>query len=139
MSLSAEEVWSRLLDRARIELSEQVIATWLVPLSPDSVDEQTLTVTAPDQWSVEWNEQKHGAILDRGLFERFDVIRCSAGPISESNGGMASTRTGVSPRSSDNVLAMAGSLTETSSSKTECPVIVRASCVAISLWPSMFG
>jgi chromosomal replication initiator protein len=64
-SLSPQETWSRLLDRARIELSEQVVSTWLSPLTPDSVDEQTLTVTAPDQWSVEWNEQKHGAILER--------------------------------------------------------------------------
>ena len=65
MSLSAEETWSRILDRARIELSEQVVATWLTPLTPDSLDDQTLTVTAPDQWSVEWNEQKHSAILER--------------------------------------------------------------------------
>ena len=65
MSLSAEETWSRILDRARIELSEQIVATWLTPLTPDSLDDQTLTVTAPDQWSVEWNEQKHGAILER--------------------------------------------------------------------------
>jgi chromosomal replication initiator protein len=65
MSLSAEETWSRILDRARIELSEQVVSTWLTPLTPDSIDDQTLTVTAPDQWSVEWNEQKHGAILER--------------------------------------------------------------------------
>ena len=59
MSLSAEETWSRLLDRARVELSEQIVSTWLTPLTADSLDEheQTLTVTAPDQWSVEWNEQ----------------------------------------------------------------------------------
>ena len=65
MSLSAQETWSRILDRARIELSEQVVATWLTPLTPDTLDDQTLTVTAPDQWSVEWNEQKHSAILER--------------------------------------------------------------------------
>jgi chromosomal replication initiator protein len=64
-SITAEEAWSRLLDRARIELSEQAVATWLSPLTPDSLDDQTLTVTAPDQWSVEWNEQKHGAVLER--------------------------------------------------------------------------
>ena len=30
-----------------------------------TLDEQTLTVTAPDQFSVEWNEQKHGAVLEQ--------------------------------------------------------------------------
>jgi chromosomal replication initiator protein len=65
MSLSAAEAWTRLLDRAKIELPEQVVTTWLTPLTADSIDEQTLTVTAPDQWSVEWNEQKHTTTLER--------------------------------------------------------------------------
>ena len=65
MSLTPAEAWTRLLDRAKIELPEQVVSTWLTPLTADSIDEQTLTVTAPDQWSVEWNEQKHGAVLER--------------------------------------------------------------------------
>src|SRR5690606_3195467 len=41
------------------------VTTWLTPLTADSLDDQTLTITAPDQWSVEWNEQKHGAVLER--------------------------------------------------------------------------
>src|SRR5690606_35698805 len=65
MSLTPAEAWTRLLDRAKIELPEQVVSTWLTPLTADSIDEQTLTVTAPDQWSVEWNKQKHGAVLER--------------------------------------------------------------------------
>jgi chromosomal replication initiator protein len=64
MSLSAEETWTRLLDRAKAELPPQVIDTWLSPLAADTLDEHTLTVTAPDQFSVEWNEQKHGAVLE---------------------------------------------------------------------------
>jgi chromosomal replication initiator protein len=65
VDFSTEEAWSRILDRARVELPEQVVTTWLSPLTADSLDDQTLIVTAPDQWSVEWNEQKHGAILER--------------------------------------------------------------------------
>jgi chromosomal replication initiator protein len=64
MSLTAAEAWTRLLDRAKAELPEQVVTTWLAPLAADSFDEQTLTVTAPDQFSVEWNEQKHCAVLE---------------------------------------------------------------------------
>jgi len=64
MTLTATEVWSRLLDRARTELPEQVVTTWLVPLSPSTFQEDELILTAPDQWSVEWNESKHGALLE---------------------------------------------------------------------------
>ena len=64
MTLTATEVWSRLLDRAKTELPEHVIETWLVPLAPAGFDGTTLTLTAPDQWSVEWNESKHCALLE---------------------------------------------------------------------------
>jgi chromosomal replication initiator protein len=64
MTLTATEVWSRLLDRARTELAEHVVSTWLVPLTPGDFDGTALTLTAPDQWSVEWNESKHSALLE---------------------------------------------------------------------------
>ena len=64
MTLTAAEAWSRLLDRARTELPEHVINTWLAPLSPTEFDGSSLTLTAPDQWSVEWNENKHAALLE---------------------------------------------------------------------------
>ena len=64
MTLTATEVWSRLLDRARTELPEHVVTTWLVPLSPGEFEGNELILTAPDQWSVEWNESKHGALLE---------------------------------------------------------------------------
>ncbi len=64
MTLTAIEVWSRLLDRARTELPEHVVDTWLLPLSPADFSGTKLTLTAPDQWSVEWNESKHSALLE---------------------------------------------------------------------------
>ncbi len=64
MTLTATEVWSRLLDRAKSELPEHVVDTWLVPLSPAEFTGTELTLTAPDQWSVEWNESKHSALLE---------------------------------------------------------------------------
>ena len=64
MTLTATEVWSRLLDRAKTELPEHVVDTWLVPLCPAGFTGNELTLTAPDQWSVEWNESKHSALLE---------------------------------------------------------------------------
>jgi chromosomal replication initiation ATPase DnaA len=64
VTLSATDAWTRLLDRAKIELPEHVIETWLTPLAPDTFDGTALTLTAPDQWSVEWNESKHLALLE---------------------------------------------------------------------------
>jgi len=64
MTLTATEVWARLLARARTELPEHVVDTWLAPLSPADFSGTQLTLTAPDQWSVEWNESKHSALLE---------------------------------------------------------------------------
>jgi chromosomal replication initiation ATPase DnaA len=57
MSLTATEVWTRLLDRARTELSDHIVDTWLVPLTAAEYSGEALTLNAPDQFSVEWNER----------------------------------------------------------------------------------
>ncbi|MCC7052519.1 MAG: chromosomal replication initiator protein DnaA [Gemmatimonadaceae bacterium] len=61
--LSAAETWARLLDRARLELQEQTVRTWLEPCEPLRVDERALTVGVPDQFAADWNESKHSALL----------------------------------------------------------------------------
>ena len=63
MSLTAREVWTRLLDRARHELPEQTFRTWLEPTEPLSLDGGTLFVGAPDQFAADWNESKHADLL----------------------------------------------------------------------------
>jgi chromosomal replication initiator protein len=64
MTLTATEAWSRLLDRARTELSDHIIDTWLAPLSAAEFSGDALTLNAPDQFSVEWNERRHTSILE---------------------------------------------------------------------------
>lgn len=64
MPLTPTEVWTRLLDRARDDLPENVIETWLAPLAAAECTEQELVLTAPDSWAVEWNESKYGALLE---------------------------------------------------------------------------
>jgi chromosomal replication initiator protein len=63
ISLSAREIWSRLLDRARLELPEQTFKTWLEPTEPLTVDGETLFIGTPDQFAADWNEQKHADLL----------------------------------------------------------------------------
>jgi chromosomal replication initiator protein len=64
MSLTATEVWTRLLDRARTELSDHIVDTWLVPLTAAEYSGEALTLNAPDQFSVEWNERRHTPLLE---------------------------------------------------------------------------
>jgi chromosomal replication initiator protein len=61
--LTAVETWSRLLERARLELPEQAVRTWLDVCEPVSVDDRTLTIGAPDEFAVEWNESKMAPVL----------------------------------------------------------------------------
>jgi chromosomal replication initiator protein len=63
MSLSAAEVWSRLLDRARQELPEQTYRTWLEPTEALRIEGSTIVVGAPDQFAADWNDSKHSQLL----------------------------------------------------------------------------
>jgi chromosomal replication initiator protein len=63
MNLTATEVWSRLLDRARQELPEQTFRTWLEPTEPLGLEGNTLYVGAPDQFAADWNESKHAELI----------------------------------------------------------------------------
>jgi len=63
MSLSAPEVWSRILDRARQEVSEQTFKTWLEPTEALEFDGKTIFVGAPDQFAADWNDSKHAQLL----------------------------------------------------------------------------
>ena len=63
MSLTPSEVWARLLDRARSELSEQIISVWLEQAEASSFDGKTLTLVTPDQFTADWNDSKYGELL----------------------------------------------------------------------------
>lgn len=65
MELSVKETWNRLLDRARRELPDATIRTWLEPAEPIALDDGRLVVGAPDQFAVEWNSSKHAPLLSR--------------------------------------------------------------------------
>jgi chromosomal replication initiator protein len=59
MSLTASEVWKRLLDRARNDIPEQTFRTWLEPTEALSLEGGTIFIAVPDQFAADWNESKH--------------------------------------------------------------------------------
>src|SRR3954463_4553734 len=63
MTLTPQETWSRLLERARQELPDQTFRTWLEPTEPLSLEGGTIFVGAPDQFAADWNESKHADLL----------------------------------------------------------------------------
>ncbi|MEO6527104.1 MAG: chromosomal replication initiator protein DnaA [Gemmatimonadaceae bacterium] len=63
MTLTATEVWTRILDRARHELPEQTFRTWLEPTEPLALEGNTIIVGSPDQFAADWNESKHAQLL----------------------------------------------------------------------------
>ena len=63
MTLSATETWSRLLDRARLELPEQTYRTWLEPTEALELEGETIVVATPDRFAADWNESKHAQLL----------------------------------------------------------------------------
>jgi chromosomal replication initiator protein len=63
MTLTATEVWKRLLDRARQEIPEQTFRTWLEPTEALSMNGEVLSVGVPDQFAADWNESKHADLF----------------------------------------------------------------------------
>jgi len=63
IDLPPDEIWSRLLARARHELPEQTFRTWLEPSRALAIEGQTLQVGVPDQFAADWNESKHAQLL----------------------------------------------------------------------------
>jgi chromosomal replication initiator protein len=63
MDLAPHEVWNRLLECARREIAEHTFKTWLEPAQAVELRGERLTVAVPDQFSADWNESKHAALL----------------------------------------------------------------------------
>ena len=63
MTLSAMEIWTRILDRARHELPEQTFRTWLEPTEPLALEGDSIIIGSPDQFAADWNESKHAELL----------------------------------------------------------------------------
>jgi len=63
MSLTASEIWKRLLDRARQDIPEQTFRTWLEPTEALSFDGNIISVGVPDQFAADWNESKHADLF----------------------------------------------------------------------------
>lgn len=63
VATEAEQIWSRLLAQARASVPEDVMRTWLEPIVPVAWNEPTLTVSVPDQFSLEWTESKYAELL----------------------------------------------------------------------------
>lgn len=63
MDLAPHEVWGRLLECARREIAEHTFRTWLEPAHAVELRGDRLTVAVPDQFSADWNESKHAALL----------------------------------------------------------------------------
>ena len=63
MTLTATEVWTRILDRARHELPEQTFRTWLEQTEPLGLEGDTIVIGSPDQFAADWNESKHSELL----------------------------------------------------------------------------
>jgi chromosomal replication initiator protein len=63
MPIDSSEVWSRLLAQVQAAVSDDVFRTWLEPLIPISWNEPVLTLSVPDQFSLEWIESKYAELI----------------------------------------------------------------------------
>ena len=63
MTLSAKELWKRVLEGAKRDIPEPMIQTWLSSNEAISLAGGTLVVSTPDDFAKRWNEEKYGQTL----------------------------------------------------------------------------
>ncbi len=63
MELTASEVWTKIRTSAQGVLPEQTYRTWLASTEAVSLSDDTLVVSAPTKFAVEWVEDKYGELL----------------------------------------------------------------------------
>ena len=63
MELTAGEVWSRILEGARVALPEQAFRTWLAPTQAIAISQDLLVVATPNPFAVDWVEDKYAELL----------------------------------------------------------------------------
>ena len=69
MELTATEAWTKIRASAQAVLPEQTYRTWLSSTESVSLSDDTLVVSAPTKFAVEWVEDKYGQLL-RDIAER---------------------------------------------------------------------
>ena len=77
MELTATEVWSRILEEARTALPEQAYRTWLAPTEAVAISRNSLIISHPNPFAVQWVEDKYADLLaeigERAFGHRFAV------------------------------------------------------------------
>ena len=63
MELTATDLWTRVLETARVAIPEQSYRTWLSGTAASTLTDTELLVDAPSQFHVEWIEDKYGSLL----------------------------------------------------------------------------
>jgi chromosomal replication initiator protein len=63
MALTASEAWDRILAVAKRDIPEQTFRTWLEPLTAVEFSGSSIVLSAPDQFSADWNESKLSGVL----------------------------------------------------------------------------
>ena len=61
------EVWDKVLAILKNEVHPNTMLTWFKPIKPLKLDEKSLTIQVPNQFSYEWIEQQYGSMINHAL------------------------------------------------------------------------
>src|SRR5690606_7105552 len=92
MELTAAEAWSRILERARAQLPEQIYRSWLEQTEPVALSQDQLAIATRNEFAVSWIEKQYGNLLTQAaerLFGRPFTIAVHHQPLEEGGVGTA--------------------------------------------------
>jgi len=92
MELTAAEAWSRILERARAQLPEQIYRSWLEQTEPLALSQDQLAIVTHNEFAVQWIEKQYGSLLTQAaerVFGRPFTIAVHHQPRQEGGAGTA--------------------------------------------------
>ncbi|HOT95910.1 MAG TPA: chromosomal replication initiator protein DnaA [bacterium] len=67
MQYNHVEIWDKVLAILKEEVHPNTLLTWFRPIRPLKMDEKSLTIQVPNQFSYEWIEQQYGVMMNQAL------------------------------------------------------------------------
>src|SRR5690554_3076228 len=71
MELTAAEAWSRILERARAQLPEQIYRSWLEQTEPVALSQDQLAIATHNEFAAEWIEKHYANLLTQAAERLF--------------------------------------------------------------------
>ncbi|MBN1477204.1 chromosomal replication initiator protein DnaA [Candidatus Sumerlaeota bacterium] len=67
LTVDADALWEKTLERLSTQIDPEILQTWFVPTTAHTFQDQTLTLTVPSRFYINWLTSNHREIIQRAV------------------------------------------------------------------------